>query len=147
VRSGKVDPKFSNKCLFWNGSRHIYRYALGRVFFYNLVEIDFQWLKLTFKQQNLCIFGISEQFAIRKSTISIYRTTSIFDLYRRIFNLQGLGALVKSKKNGGTTTFFSFLFHGSCIWTGLGDHRDLPPNSLAFMNERCFFVTILSPLH
>jgi hypothetical protein len=35
------------------------------------------------------IFGISEQFAIRKSTISIYRAISIFHM--RIFNLQGLG--------------------------------------------------------
>jgi hypothetical protein len=34
-----------------------------------------QWVKLTFKQY---IFGISEQFAIRKSTILIYRATSIF---------------------------------------------------------------------
>jgi hypothetical protein len=36
---------------------------------------DLQWLKLTFKQQNLYIFGISEQFAIRKITISIFRAT------------------------------------------------------------------------
>jgi hypothetical protein len=58
----------------------------------NLAKFDLQWLKLTFKQQNLYIFEISDQFAIKKSTISIYRATSIFDLHMRIFNLQGLGA-------------------------------------------------------
>jgi hypothetical protein len=51
---------------------------------------------LTSKQQY--IFGISEHFAIRKSTTLIYRATSIFDLYMRIFNLQGLGAPDKPKK-------------------------------------------------
>jgi hypothetical protein len=45
-----------------------------------------QWLKLTFKQQIFYFFGISEQFAIRKRSISIYRATSIFDLHMRIFN-------------------------------------------------------------
>jgi hypothetical protein len=65
---------------------------------YILTLFDLQWLKLTFKQQNFYIFGISEQFAIRKSTILIYRATSIFDLHMRIFNLQGLGAPDKPKK-------------------------------------------------
>jgi hypothetical protein len=65
---------------------------------YILTLFDLQWLKLTFKHQNLYIFGISEQFEIRKSTISIYRATSIFDLHMRIFNLQGLGAPDKPKK-------------------------------------------------
>jgi hypothetical protein len=50
---------------------------------------------MTFKQQHFYIFGISEQFAIRKSTILIYRATAIFDLHMRIFNLQGLGAPYK----------------------------------------------------
>jgi hypothetical protein len=49
-------------------------------------------------QKNLYIFGISEQFATRKSTISIYRAASNFDLHMRIFNLQGLGAPDKPKK-------------------------------------------------
>jgi hypothetical protein len=53
---------------------------------------------LTSKQQSLDIFGISEQFAIRKSTISIYRAISIFDHPLRFFNLQGLGALTNLKK-------------------------------------------------
>jgi hypothetical protein len=68
---------------------------------YILTLFDLQCLKLTFKQQNFYIFGISEQFAIRKSTILIYRATSIFDLHMRIFNLQGLGAPanLKKKKN------------------------------------------------
>jgi hypothetical protein len=66
--------------------------------FENFIYFDLQWLKLTFKQQNFDIFGISDQFAIRKSTILIYRATSIFDLHMRIFNLQGLGALDKHKK-------------------------------------------------
>jgi hypothetical protein len=43
-------------------------------------------------------FGIREQFATRKSIISIYRATSIFDLHMRIFNLQDLGAPEKPKK-------------------------------------------------
>jgi hypothetical protein len=55
-----------------------------------VVEIDLQTTKY--------IFGISEQFAIRKSTILIYRATSIFDLHMRIFNLQGFGAPDKPKK-------------------------------------------------
>jgi hypothetical protein len=59
---------------------------------YILILFDLQWLKLTFKQQNLYIFEISVQFATRKSTISIYRATSNFDLHMKIFNLQGLGA-------------------------------------------------------
>jgi hypothetical protein len=63
---------------------------------YILTLFDFQWLKLTFKQQN--IFGIGEQFAIRKSTILIYRATIIFDIHIRIFNLKGLGAPDKPKK-------------------------------------------------
>jgi hypothetical protein len=33
---------------------------------------DLQWSKLTFKQQDMYIFGINEQFATRKSTISIF---------------------------------------------------------------------------
>jgi hypothetical protein len=65
---------------------------------YILTLFDLQWLKLTFKQQIFHIFGVSEQFAIRKSTILIYRATSIFDLHMRIFNLQGLGAPDKPKK-------------------------------------------------
>jgi hypothetical protein len=65
---------------------------------YILTLFDLQWVKLTFKQQNFYIFGISKQFAIRKSTILIYRATSIFDLHMRIFNLQGLGAPDKPKK-------------------------------------------------
>jgi hypothetical protein len=65
---------------------------------YILTLFDLQWLKLTSKQQNLYIFGISEQFAIRKSTISIYRATLFFDLHMRIFNLQGFGAPDKPKK-------------------------------------------------
>jgi hypothetical protein len=44
------------------------------------------------------IFGISEQFATRKSTMSVYRATSNFDLHMRIFNLQGLGAPDRPKK-------------------------------------------------
>jgi hypothetical protein len=56
------------------------------------IYFDLQWLKLTFKQQNLYIFRFTEQFAIRKTTISIHRATSIFDPHMRIFNLQGLGA-------------------------------------------------------
>jgi hypothetical protein len=43
--------------------------------------------------QHPLIFGISEQFPIRKSTISIYRATSM-----RIFNLGGLGAPDKPEK-------------------------------------------------
>jgi hypothetical protein len=66
---------------------------------YILTLFDLQWLKMTFKQQqNFYIFGISDQFAIRKSTILIYRATSIFDFHMRIFNLQGLGAPHKPKK-------------------------------------------------
>jgi hypothetical protein len=64
---------------------------------YILTLFDLQWVKLTFKQQNFYIFGISEQFAIRKSTILIYRATSIFDLHMRIFNLQGFGVPDKPK--------------------------------------------------
>jgi hypothetical protein len=67
-------------------------------FLYILTLFDLQCVKLTFKQQNFYIFGISEQFAIRKSTILIYRATSIFDLNMRIFNLQSLGAPDKPKK-------------------------------------------------
>jgi hypothetical protein len=33
---------------------------------YSLTLVDLHWLKLTFKHQNFYIFGISEQFAIRK---------------------------------------------------------------------------------
>jgi hypothetical protein len=33
---------------------------------YILTLFDLQWLKLTFKQQNMYIFEISEEFAIRK---------------------------------------------------------------------------------
>jgi hypothetical protein len=64
---------------------------------YILTLFDLQWLKSTFKQQIFYIFGISEQFAMLKSTISIYRATSIFGLHMRIFNLQGLGAPDKPK--------------------------------------------------
>jgi hypothetical protein len=60
-------------------------------FLYSLTLFDLQWLKLTFKKQNICIFGISEQFSTRKSTISMCRATSNFDLHMRICNLQGLG--------------------------------------------------------
>jgi hypothetical protein len=59
---------------------------------------DLQWWKLTLKQQNVYIFGISEQFATRKSTISKYRATSNFGLLMRIFNLQGLRANERPKK-------------------------------------------------
>jgi hypothetical protein len=65
---------------------------------YILTLFDLQWLKLTFKQQNFYIYGISKQFAIRKCTISMYRTTSIYDLHMRIFKLQRLGAPDKPKK-------------------------------------------------
>jgi hypothetical protein len=56
-----------------------------------------QFQPVTFKF-NFYIFGTSKQFAIRKSTILIYRATSIFDLHMRNFNLQGLGAPDKPKK-------------------------------------------------
>jgi hypothetical protein len=64
---------------------------------YILTLFDLRWLKLTFKQPNFYIFGISEQFSIRKSTILIYRATSIFDLHIKILKLQGLGAPGKPK--------------------------------------------------
>jgi hypothetical protein len=70
---------------------------------YILTLFDLQWVKLTFKQQNFYIFGISEQFVIRKSTILIYRATSIFDFHMRIFNLEGLGASDKPKKKKKST--------------------------------------------
>jgi hypothetical protein len=38
---------------------------------------DLQRLKLTFKRQNLYIFGISEQIAIRKSTKPVATRKSI----------------------------------------------------------------------
>jgi hypothetical protein len=47
---------------------------------YIFTLFDLQWLKLTFKKQNMYIFGVSEQFATRKSAISIYRATSNFAL-------------------------------------------------------------------
>jgi hypothetical protein len=63
----------------------------------NLLKFEISYiLKLTFKQQNLYIFGISEQFAIKKSTI--YRATSIVDLHMRIFKFQGFGATDKPEK-------------------------------------------------
>jgi hypothetical protein len=65
---------------------------------YILTLLDLQWVKLTFKQQNVYIIGISEQFAIIKSIILISRATSIFDLHMRIFSFQGLGAPDKPKK-------------------------------------------------
>jgi hypothetical protein len=39
---------------------------------YILTLFDHQWLKLTFKQQNMYIFGNSDQFASRKCTISVH---------------------------------------------------------------------------
>jgi hypothetical protein len=72
---------------FWNQ-----RAICNQKKYHKDIFFELQWLKLTFKQQNFYIFGISEQFAIRKSIISIYRATSNFDLHMRIFNLQGLGA-------------------------------------------------------
>jgi hypothetical protein len=67
----------------------------------NLAKKDLQWLKLTFKPH-------------RKSTITIYRATSIFDLHMRIVNLQGLGAPDKPKKKTkhaeiDFTSYHSFL--------------------------------------
>jgi hypothetical protein len=70
---------------------------------------------------NLClqttfyIFGISEQFAIRKSTISIYRATSNFDLHMRIFNLQDLGAPDKPKKIKIKYAEIDFTLHHSFL--------------------------------
>jgi hypothetical protein len=63
----------------------------------NLAKFDHQWFKLTLKQQHFYVVGISEQFAIRNSTIMKYKANSIFDLHMRIFNLQGLGAPDKPK--------------------------------------------------
>jgi hypothetical protein len=65
---------------------------------YILTLFDLQWLKLTFKQQNLYNFGISEQFEIRKSTISIYNRQLQFLTFMWIINLQGLGTPDKPKK-------------------------------------------------
>jgi hypothetical protein len=56
-----------------------------------VVEIDLQ-------TTTFFVVGISEQLAIRKSTISIYKASSIFDLHMRIFILQGLGAPDEPKK-------------------------------------------------
>jgi hypothetical protein len=53
------------------------------------------------------IFGISEQFAARESTILIYRATSNFDFHMRIFNLQGLGSPNRPKKNYAIIDFTS----------------------------------------
>jgi hypothetical protein len=44
---------------------------------------------------------------MRKSTTSIYRVTSIFDLHMRIFNLQSLGAPDKPEID--VTSHHSFL--------------------------------------
>jgi hypothetical protein len=58
--------------------------------------IDLQWLKLklTFKQQNMHIFGISYYTKYHND-----RETSNFDLiHMRIFNLPGLGAPDRPKK-------------------------------------------------
>jgi hypothetical protein len=82
---------------------------------YNLTIFDLQWVKLTLKQQNFYIFGISEQFAIRKSTILIYRATSILDLHIRNFNLQGLGAPDKPKKKKIKYAEIDFTSHHSFL--------------------------------
>jgi hypothetical protein len=82
---------------------------------YILTLLDLQWLKLTFKQQIFFLFGISEQFTIRKSTISIYRATSIFDLHMRIFNLQGLGVPDKPKKKKNKYAEIDFASHHSFL--------------------------------
>jgi hypothetical protein len=79
---------------------------------YILTLFDLLWLKLTFC---FYIFGISEQFAIRKSTISIYRATSIFDLHMRIFNLQGLGLLTNLKKKEINYAEIEFTSHHSFL--------------------------------
>jgi hypothetical protein len=86
----------SNCCLEVNFK--CYRLKLIKIwrnlkFSYILILFDLQWLKLTFKQQNLYIFRISEQFSIRKSTISI-------------FNFQGVGAPEKPKKNSVRRNWF-----------------------------------------
>jgi hypothetical protein len=44
------------------------------------------------------IFGISEQFARRKSTILIYRATLIFDLHMRISIFKASGLPTNQKK-------------------------------------------------
>jgi hypothetical protein len=81
---------------------------------YILTLFDLQWLKLTFKQQNMYIFGISEQFATRKNTISIYKATSNFDLHMRIFKFQGLGAPDRPKKKV-SEFFFIFCYNFSKV--------------------------------
>jgi hypothetical protein len=70
---------------------------------------------LSFEKQIFYIFGICEQFAIRKSTILIYRATSIFDLHMRIFNLQGLGAPDKPKKKKNKYAEIDFTSHHSFL--------------------------------
>jgi hypothetical protein len=47
--------------------------------------------------QTMHIFGISGQFATRKSTISLWRPTKNFDSSKKIFNLQGWCASGRSQ--------------------------------------------------
>jgi hypothetical protein len=68
--------KFSNFANFWS-------------FWPVSFKVDLQTTKLLY---------FWNQFAIRKSTILIYRATSIFDIHMNIFNIQGLRAPVKPKK-------------------------------------------------
>jgi hypothetical protein len=89
------------KILLFGGRK---RLKLNKIWrnFENIIYFDLIWppvVEIDLQTTKFYIFGISEQFAIRKNTILIYRATSIFDLHMRIFNLQGLGAPDKQKKN------------------------------------------------
>jgi hypothetical protein len=64
-----------------------------------LTLFDLQWLKLTFKQQNMYVFGISEQ---DRATLNV-------DLHMRVFNLQGLRAPDRPKKKVRRIYFFILL--------------------------------------
>jgi hypothetical protein len=55
------------------------------------------------------IFGISEQFATRKITISIYSATSNVDLLMRIFNLQDVIEAPDKPKKPSTQKLFLYL--------------------------------------
>jgi hypothetical protein len=90
---------FFFKLQFTQGSRSFHKFRLKRVgwvFSIGWFQIDF--FKVDLQTTNYLHFW--KQWAIfsQKSTISMYRATSIFDLHMRIFNLQGLGLPTNLKK-------------------------------------------------
>jgi hypothetical protein len=82
LRSEKVDPKFSKKCSFSNGQRHIHYQYIA------MLGTCKHWLWLTLAIYRFVFLYVLDKFFDRNNFFLLSHFNADLSLYRAIFSLQ-----------------------------------------------------------